>query len=134
MTNYVRVFETSDYDEANEYINKGWDLIDAPTKTRFDGESGYSSYTKYTLGLSSKEYANGLLAIIREYEKYGLKETLLEKVSREMDDNIEEYDTVGFWNSDSPLANYMSNYEDVVNNEKVKYFKDKKQNDDDIPF
>lgn len=52
-----------------------------------------------------------------------------------MDDNIEEYDTVGFWNSDFPLANYMSNYEDVVNNEKVKYFKDKKkQNDDDIPF
>lgn len=132
MADYVKVFETSDYDKANEYIKNGWTLINTPKKSTFNGEDGYSSYTEYTLGLSAKEHANRLLAIIREYEKYGLKEALLEKVSAEMDDNIEEYDTTGFWNSDSPLAKYMSSYEDIVNDKKVKYFK--KRNNDDTPF
>ena len=133
MTDYVRVFETTNETEANDYIKKGWDLISTPTKTSFDGEGGYSSYTQYTLGLSAKEYANKLLTVIREYEKYGFKELLVEKIEQEMDDKIEEYDTVGFWVAETPLTRYMSEYEDVVNDEKVKYYKNKENEFDNPP-
>ena len=144
MADYVKVFETTDYDDANKYIKNGWVLIDTPKKSTF-GEAGYTSYTKYTLGLSAKEHANRLLAIIREYEKYGLKETLLEKVAEEMGDNISEYEPAGFVSKETPLARYMSNYENVVNNEKILYsnqlkkynestYKFTKENPDDLPF
>ena len=122
MADYVRVFETTSEKEANDYIKNGWDLIDAPTKTSFDGDSGYSSYTKYTLGLSAKAYSNKLLAVIRDYEKYGFKEALLEKIGEETDDNVENYDKDGVVASKSPLAVYISNYEDAVNDSKTSYF------------
>lgn len=95
---------------------------------------GDGSYVKYSLGLSAKEYANKLLAIIREYEKYGLKELLVEKVEEELNDSMDLYQTAGFWESDAPLTKYMSDYEDIVNNKKVKYYKDKESKDDEFMF
>lgn len=148
MADYIRVFETTSEKKANEYIKKGWDLIDTPTVTNFDGDSHYSSHTQYTLGLSTKEYANKLLAIIREYEKHDLKEILFEKVAEERNDNAKWYEEpenekhmanielLGPGLSKSPIAKFMTNYEDVVNEKKISYYKKSKLeiDDEDLPF
>ena len=148
MAEYVRVFETSNVREANEYISKGWDLIDSPTITSFDGDSRYSNHTQYVLGLSTKEYANKLLAIIREYEKHGFKDVMFEEAARELNDNVELYEEpedekqlanielLGPGLSKSPIAKFMADYEDMVNNKKISYFRNTniKITDDDNPF
>lgn len=148
MADYVRVFETTSEKEANDYIKNGWDLIDTPTVTSFDGDSHYSSHTQYTLGFSAKVYANRLLAIVKEYEKHGFKEILFEKVAEELNDNVKWYHEpedkkqmtniklLGPGLSKSPIAKFMSNYEYVVNDKKVSYYKDTKIeiDDEDLPF
>lgn len=145
MTDYIRVFETTNQKEANEYIKNGWDLIDTPTVTNFDGDSHYNSHTQYTLGLSAKEYANRLLAIVKEYEKHDLKEILFEKVAEELNDNAKWYEEkdkdealslalIGPGPSKSPVAKFMVDYEDVINEKKVSYFRNKTTYIDDYPF
>lgn len=147
MADYVRVFETMNEKEANEYIKNGWDLIDAPTVTNFDGDSHYTSRTQYTLGLSAKEHANKLLAIIREYEKRGFKAALFEETASEQNDNMKWYEPkgkaetarlelIGPGPSKSPIAKFMADYEDVVNEKKVSYFRNAtiEIDDDDLPF
>lgn len=140
MADYVRVYKTSDESEVNKYIQNGWDLID--TTKSVDYDTG-GRYVKHVLGLSYKEQANKLLTIIREYEKYGFKEELIKKVEDEMDDRLEDYKAIGFPDIETPLANYMTNYENVVNNKDVFYSKKWKkykklnlgiENSDDIPF
>lgn len=135
MADYIRVYETSNESQANKYIENGWDLIDTQTRNRFDGEGGYSSYTNYTLGLSSKVYANKLLSIVKEYEKYGLKEVLFEKIEEETDDKISNYQQIGGGfktPSETQLAKFVSNYEDIVNNEKVLLYKNEEKYNFDI--
>lgn len=138
MTDYVRVFETSEEREANKYIDKGWDLIDTSKRSSFNGEGGYSSYTQYTLGLSAKEYSNKLFDIIREYEKYGLKDELFGRVANEMDDRIDDYRPTSGLGVVTPLAGYMSNYEEIVNDRSISFYRNNPVNDDDdlenLPF
>lgn len=130
MTDYIRVHITSDDEEANKYIKKGWDLIDTSKSVSY--ETG-GSYTKYSLGFSTREYSNQLLAIIKDYEKHGFKELLFEKVAEEMDDKIDDYETTGYRASNSSLAVYMTKYENVVHDQNVMYSK-KRKNDPMIPI
>ena len=124
MTDYIRLVETSSKEKADSYIKKGWDLIDTSKAINYESDC---SYLKYHLGLSSIKYANKLLAIIKEYEKYGFKEALLEKVGKEIGDKIENYQaSTCFPALETPLAKYAANYEDVVNNEEIFYLKKEK--------
>ena len=125
MTKYVRVYETSDSTEANKLIKNGWDLISPSTEVTSDGEG---TYVRYNLGLSYKEYTNKLLSVIKDYEKHGYKDKLLKKVEEELNDKIDNYGTKGWHVSDSPLANYLSNYEMIVNGKEVSYY-DKNNHD-----
>lgn len=140
MADYVRVYETSNEKEANEYINKGWDLIGTSKMTQHDGDA---SYIKFSLGLSTKEYANRLLAIVKEYEKHGFKEVLLDKVASELNDNVDWYDSkdrksLSWYElnemvpSKTPLANFMTNYEHIVNDKNVICLA--KEIEDDLPI
>lgn len=152
MGDYVRVFETANEEDVNEYINKGWDLIGTSKITQHDGDA---SYIKFTLGLSTKEYANRLLAIVKTYEKHGLKDTMFEKVASEIGSSVNWYNlkakkSLSWYElselapSKAPLAKFMTDYEHIVNNADViclekDPFDDKTQtiendDDEDMPF
>ena len=82
-----------------------------------------SEFVKIILGLPIKEHVNKLISIIRDYEEHNLKDVLLKKVAEQLDDNVQDYKAVRSAESTTPLGKYMSDYEDVVNDEKVFYVK-----------
>ena len=74
------------------------------------------------MGLSSKEFANKLLGIIKEYENHGFKEALFEKIADEQDDKS---------GLDSPGTKFMTNCEEIVS---IRETPNSKKDKEDIPF
>lgn len=130
MADYIKVFRTSDEKEVNEYINKGWEIINTGKVVQIEG----SEYLRYNLGYPAKAQLAKLTAIIKEYEKYGLKEILFEKVAAENDESLDEYESDGVYPSTTPLTEYMSNYEEVVNDEKVSYYSKQVKEQQELKF
>lgn len=104
MTDYARIYATSNIGVVNVHLEKGWNIIDTSKELQHDGES---TRTVYTLGLPLKEHARQLLEIIREYEKYDLKEVLFEQVEGTDDGSGP------FWRIDQ----LKEDYESIVNGE-----------------
>ena len=133
MKDYIRLEILASGDSVDQYLSKGWEIIDT-TKSAFpEGDT----FVKYHLGLPSKVLMDNLLSIIKEYERHGLKELLFESIAKQNDDNVNDYDTNGFHSTKNELTNFMQTYEDVVNNKKVTYSNRKESpfnNDKDYNF
>ena len=123
MADYVKVIKTSNDKVANGYIKRGWDLIDTYKAIGTDeyGEP-MGSFPVYNLGLSSKEFTNKLLGIIKEYENHGFKEALFEKIADEQGDQS---------GLDSPVAKFVTNYKEIVN---IRETPNSKKDKEDMPF
>lgn len=128
MAEYVKVMETNSESVANHFVKNGWDIIRTSKVVQMEG----NEYLRYHLGFSTKSHISKLTAIIKEYEKHGFKKILFEKVAEEMGDKVDNYEVDGFFVSGEPLAKYMSEYENLVNNKEVTYSKIEKETDEKI--
>ena len=118
MGDYIRI-DTVNAGRVNSFLEDGWEVIET-TKTHY----GDSTELNYHVGLPSKVLVNELIAIIKDFEKHGLKEKLFENVAKEFGEDIQEYSSSGYRTSDkTPL--YMERYEKIVNNANKTFYKDK---------
>lgn len=128
LNDYVYVKKVYDVD-VQTYLNGGWEiiektknLIDMPNITRLE----------YHIGMSAKVLLQQYDAIIRDYEKYGLKDSLFEKIAESNEHSIKdyvEYEGYDMWrlgdrNFDA-TSKYITNYEKVINNSTKTFVKNK---------
>ena len=125
MYEYVRLIEAENEYEANEFIENGWEVISA-----VKSKNGESEYIKYHLGLPAKVLLDKLMSIVKEYEKHGLKDVLFGKVAKKTNDRAENYAASKDGVSWTPLAKFMTEYDNTVNGSRLSYAK---KRDDDLP-
>ena len=125
MDKYVRLIEANDEYDANKYIENGWEVI---STVKFS--NGESEYLRYHLGLPAKVLMDKLMSIVKEYEKHDLEDVLFEKVAKETNDRVENYETSKSGVPWTPLAKFMTEYDNTVNGSRLSY---KKKRDDDLP-
>lgn len=117
MGEYVRVFGTESVAEANKYIEKGWELISPSTAIGRDG----GEYVWYSLGLTARKQIDDLLSIIKDYERYGFKDSLMKKIAEEYNDDLASYQADAFYEAETPLTKYLSKYESTVNKKEITF-------------
>jgi hypothetical protein len=129
MVEYSR-FEIVDAKEVDWYLSKGWQIIDSSKSAFPEGDI----FVKYHIGYPTSRLVEDLTSIIREYEKRGFKEKLFDVVAAENSENVDDYETTGFYDVQTPLTKFMVSYEEKVNNKKVKFYKEPPTDDTDFKF
>lgn len=139
MGRYAKVAHRTSEDKANELIAQGWELLEV-----IKGSNGYDgSSITHVLGFSFEKRTEELISIIRTYEKVYGKESIFRAIAEESEEELDLYEANGFFEDKNELTNFMVNYERIVNDQKISYFKKspKKDNeiettssDEDLPF
>lgn len=122
MLRYLKIEVVSEK-EINKYLTKGWEVIDTTKELLGDGKS---TILQYHVGYPVSKHIQNLIEIIKEYEKFGFKEKLFKNKAQEYNENLEDYDTSGFFNANTNLTNFLKNYEYIVNGKEVEYYKNPK--------
>ncbi|MEN8699606.1 hypothetical protein [Bacillus infantis] len=124
MIEYSRL-EIVDAKEVDMYLNKGWQIIETSKSTYPEGDT----LVKYHVGYPTSRFVDDLKSIIKEYENRGFKDKLFEEIATENSENINDYDTRGFYTVRTPLTKFMENYELIVNNKTVHFYKEPAKKD-----
>lgn len=104
MKNYARLLKTTNQSEVNNLLDKGWELLAIENNGEIVNDIGVSAVrdqSVFVLGISYKILADNYRKIINQYEEYGLKETLYNKIEIDFDDSLDKYQSSSFWNTGS---------------------------------
>lgn len=104
MNNYARLLKTTDQSEVNTLLDKGWELLASENNGVIVNDMGVSAVkdqSVYVLGISYKVLADNYRKLIDQYEEYGLKETLYNRIEKDFDDRLDKYQSTSFWNTGS---------------------------------
>mgnify|MGYP003561032541 FL=1 len=102
MKNYARLLKTTNQSEVNNLLDKGWELLAIENNGEIVNDIGVSAVrdqSVFVLGISYKILADNYRKIINQYEEYGLKETLYNKIEIDFDDSLDKYQSSSFWNT-----------------------------------
>lgn len=119
MKDYIQV-EVVSSKEVDKFLKAGWELIET-SKTIYDiGESELN----YHVGYTARRKIDDLISVIKEYEKYGLKEELFKKVAETNGHNINDYDEGrdGHFVRNETVQ-FLEKYEAAVNNKNTMFYK-----------
>ena len=120
MKDYIKI-EVVGEGTIDGYLSSGWEVIDA-VKTSYDGV-GNDTRLDYHIGLPPRVMIDRLTAVIKEYEKYGFKDLLFEKVAEGYGENVSDYEQGGGQPTYDKTPSYIENYERTVNNSNVRIYK-----------
>lgn len=113
MKEYIEI--TTCYpQEINKKLSEGWEIIDT-TKDSSD----YSESIIYHLGYPASARIAELIKLLKLYENHGLKEELFKKIALDNNEESEEFIIGSSFDNYSPTAEFMTNYEKIVNNYQV---------------
>lgn len=115
MKDYVRT-DCIREGNINSYLADGWEIIET---TKVLVEYPDTTALEYHIGLPARVLIDKLLGIIKDYEKYGFKEELFKKIAEENGKNLDDYVRGGI--GKDAVAEYMTNYEKVVDNAYTEY-------------
>lgn len=110
MKDFLRIKELGPYENVNDYLERDWEVIEA---VKVDGE------IKYHIGLSARTMAMKYEAIIKEYERFGFKEKLFEKIAENYGANLNDYEQSGWHSGVDEMSKFMTNYDKTVEGEHV---------------
>ncbi|KKI90676.1 hypothetical protein WQ54_19340 [Bacillus sp. SA1-12] len=118
MKEYIKVEITSDDNTVDKLMKQGWEII----ATNNYVIEPPDSRTQYHLGLPAKVRIEELREIIRQYEEFGFKGQLLQKIAEQNEDKLEDYTEHGGRPAYGETVNFIKKYEDVVNNKNVNLY------------
>jgi len=121
MRDYIKI-EVVGEGQTDKYLTNGWEIIETVKKS-YDGYGSGDTRLEYHLGLPSRVMIDRLTAVIKEYEKYGFKDLLFEKVAEDFGENISDYEAGGGRPTYDKTPSYIVNYERTVNNNDVSLYK-----------
>lgn len=119
MKDFIRI-EVVGANEVEQYLKKGWEIIETTKNVYEMGESTLN----YHIGLTARSKVNELKRIIQLYEENGLKEELFKKVAQNNGHNIEDYDqSPDGHRFRNDTISFLEHYEEVVNDKTTKFYK-----------
>ncbi|WP_210367044.1 hypothetical protein [Bacillus sp. REN3] len=120
MKQYLKILVHTEMNRVNRLLEEGWELIET-SKVLF---SVGGEVVEYHLGLPAETRIKQLEEIIRTYEKYHLKTTLIHDLAEANKEDILEYTTEpGLPLSETTVTKFLKMYEEAVNGKTVNYYK-----------
>lgn len=101
--------------EINEYIQKGWEIIDT---SRYSYDGGANNVElQYHIGYPLQRKYEELLSLVKLFEEHGFKEKLFEKIAESEGVNLQEFSTKRGYTLDQTyeVVQFMVKYESIVN-------------------
>lgn len=129
MRGYIKI-DVVNAETVDKLLSQGWEIIETTKKAYPEGGSSLN----YHVGLPAKAKIESLVSIIRQFEKYGLKEKLFEAAAEEFEENLDDYEPHGGFHVHTSLTQFMEEYEEAVNDKKIKYYKKSVEQDYDFKF
>src|SRR5690625_4975681 len=107
MRDYIKVEVVTESD-IEKYLSNGWEIID-----KAKGHLGSDRIIAYHIGLPVREQMKRLEEIIKDYELFGFKEKLFEKIAEKNNQSVEDYSNTGGYITSAETAKYMEKYDFV---------------------
>ncbi|KML40621.1 hypothetical protein [Cytobacillus firmus] len=128
MKHYIKICVQTEVHRVNHLLEEGWEMIEAKKFLFPSGGEG----VEYHLGLPAETRIKQLVEIIRTYEKFGYKSSMMHDFAESKKEDILSYTTEQeLYMPETPVTKFITLYEEAVHGKTVKYYKRRKHPFDD---